>query len=378
MAAKSTKSSLMTDDARCFGQTKVSALPWGTLGGQTVERLLLESPTGERCEVSSFGASLLRFWARDGHNLVLGYETLDEYVSCPHYIGVTVGRVANRIAQGEFELGGRRVLLRKNDGADHHHGGPTGFSKRIWATDRSRPGGVTFRLHSPDGDGDYPGALDVAVTYELKDHALFVTMEAIAHDDTLLNLAHHPYFNLEDTGDVLDHRLTLSCSAFTPGAPRAPNGRVHPVADTALDFRAPHRIGARLPLSDFGDGAEVPSGYDHNLMVDGSEAYSAASSENAACRLVATVEAPRSGRVMNVYSNQPCVQLYTGNFLDGTTSGVHGVLSKHAGLCLETQAPPNAINVPAWRPMVLLPRGARYRHEMVYALLSRVAERVGS
>ncbi len=360
----------MTDDARGLGQTKVSALPWGTLGGQTVERILLESPTGESCEVSSFGASLLRFWAKGGHNLVLGYETLEEYVSCPHYIGVTVGRVANRIAQGEFELGGRRVLLRKNDGADHHHGGPEGFSQRIWATDLSRPGAVAFRLHSPDGDGGYPGALDVSVTYELKDHALFVTMEGLAQDDTLIILAHHPYFNLEDAGDVLDHRLTLSCSAFTPGAPRAPNGRVHTVTDTALDFRTPHRIGARLPLSDRGDGAGVPGGYDHNLMVDGGETYSAASSAAAACRHVATVEAPRSGRVMKVFSNQPCVQLYTGNFLDGTRRGVRGVLEKHAGLCLETQAPPNAVNVPAWRPMVLLASGARYRHEMIYVLSS--------
>lgn len=357
----------MAGDDRELSRTNVSVLPWGTLAGQEVHRILLGSAAGERCEVSSFGASLLRFWARDGHNLVLGYETLDEYVTDPHYIGMTVGRVANRIAGAAFELGGRRVRLGANDGAHHHHGGSEGFSKRLWETDLSRPGAVRFHLHSPDGDGGYPGALDVSVTYELRDHALFVTMEGFAHDDTLVNLAHHPYFNLEDDGDVLDHRLTLSCSTFTPGEPKVPNGTILDVSGTPFDFRVAHRVGERLPG---GDGAGSPGGYDHNLMIDGSGAYSAASSAEAVTRHVATVEAPRSGRVMTISSNQPCVQLYTGNFLDGRTRGVRGPLEKHAGLCLETQAPPNSINVPAWRRMVLLPRGGRYRHEMIYALSS--------
>ncbi len=343
----------------------MSARPWGELRGQTAQRILMEGPTGERCEVSNFGASLLRFWGRDGHNLVLGYETLDEYVSDPYYLGRTVGRIANRIAGAEFDFGGRSVRLSENDGLHHLHGGPEGYSGRLWATDLSRPGVVKFYLHSPDGDAGYPGALDVSVTYELKEHSLCVTMEGFAHDDTLVNLAHHSYFNLEDEGDVRGHRLTLSCSTFTPGMP--PEGVVSEVQDTAFDFRTAHGIDERLPA---GDGGRSPGGYDHNFMVDGSEAYTAASSAEIALRHVATVEAPRSGRVMKLFSNQPSLQLYTGNFLDGTRRGVRGTLEKHGGLCLETQAPPNAINVPAWRPMVSLPRGARYRHEMIYALTS--------
>jgi aldose 1-epimerase len=353
----------MTDDQRELSRTKVTVKQWGTLGGQEAQRILLESPTGERCEVSNLGASLLRFWARDGHNLVLGYETLDEYVSDPHYIGMTVGRVANRIAEAKFELGGRHFRLGANDGAHHLHGGPEGFSTRLWATDLTRPGAVRFHLHSPDEDGGYPGALDVSVTYELKDHALLVTMEGFAHDDSLINLAHHSYFNLEDDGDVLGHRLTLACSTFTPGMP--PDGTVREVAGTAFDFRAARSIGEGIQRA---DGAGSPGGYDHNFLIDGSEAYSPASSADAPRRHVATLEAPRSGRVMKLFSNQPGVQLYTGNFLDGTRRGVRGILEKHGGLCLETQAPPNAINVPALRPMVSLPRGARYRHEMICAL----------
>jgi aldose 1-epimerase len=224
---------------------------------------------------------------------------------------------------------------------------------------------VTFHLHSPDGDEGYPGALDVSVTYELKDHALLVTMEGFAHDDSLINLAHHSYFNLEDDGDVLGHRLTLACSTFTPGMP--PDGIVREVAGTAFDFRVARSIGEGIPP---GNGAESAGGYDHNFMIDGSETYRPASSADAACRHVATIEAPRSGRVLTLSSNQPAVQLYTGNFLDGKRRGVRGSLEKHGGLCLETQAPPNAINVPAWRPLVSLPRGARYRHEMIYALSS--------
>jgi aldose 1-epimerase len=352
----------MTDHAGEPGRTKVSVLPWGELGGQTALRILLESEAGVRCEVSNFGASLLRFWARDGHNLVLGYDTLEEYVSCPYYLGVTVGRVANRIANAKLELGGRRIELPANDGAHHLHGGPEGLSTRVWSTDLSRPGAVRFHLHSPDGDGGHPGALDASVTYELKDQTLALTMEGFAHDDTLINLAQHSYFNLEDDGDILEHRLTLSCSRFTPGMP--PSGIIREVEGTAFDFRAPHSIGERLPPQ---EGAS-PCGYDHNLMIDGGDAYEAAASAQMPTRHVATLEAPRSGRAMQLFSNQPCVQLYTGNFLDGTRRGVRGTLARHAGLCLETQAPPNAINVPAWRRMVLLPRGASYRHVMLYAL----------
>ncbi len=355
----------MTDEHR-EQQTWVSTKPWGQLAGQTATRILMESPTGEKCEVSNFGASLLGFWTNDGHNLVLGYQTLEEYSSDPYYLGVTVGRVANRIAGAEFELDGRRVHLTPNDGAHHLHGGPEGFSRRLWETDLSRPGAVTFRLHSPDGDSGYPGALDVSVTYELQEHSLRVTMESTALGDTLVNLANHSYFNLEDAGDVLDHRLTLSCSTFTPGAP--PDGSARDVTNTAFDFRRPRRIGEELPPEATVGGKQSPPGYDHNLMVDGSEGYSARSSAEAATRHIATIEAPRSGRVMKLFSNQPAVQLYTGNFLDGSRSGVRGALNRHTGLCLETQAPPNAIHVPAWRQMVVLPRGSHYRHEMLYVL----------
>ncbi len=315
--------------------------------------------------MSSYGASLLEFRDTSGANVVLGFDTLDEYVSDVHYLGVTVGRVANRIARGAFEFGGRNVQLPLNDPPDHHHGGSPGFSKRIWDMGDLSARAVTFRLHSPDGDGDYPGALDASVTYALDGYSLTVTMEARAHDDTLVNLVNHAYFNLEDAGDVLDHELHIASSSYTPVTARVPDGTLLPVEDTALDFRTMTRIGARLPAS---TNAGAPPGYDHNFSLEGAEEYSAAASAGALVRPVATVRAPRSGRVLEIAANQPAVQLYTANFFDGRGACSRGPLVRHLGFCLETQAPPNAINVPAWRRMVLLPRSASYRHVVSYTL----------
>lgn len=341
---------------------------WGDVRGERVFRLALQSNTGELCEVSNYGASLLRFFAKDGHNFVLGYETLDDYLSDPFYLGSTVGRVANRIAGAGFEWGNKRVELPKNDGPHHLHGGFEGFSSRVWKLDGCSSRLARFSLRSRDGDEGYPGTIDVAVTYALEDHALSITMEALAQDDTLVNLAHHSYFNLEDDGDVLDHRLTLACSSFTPGAPQIPDGTVREVTGHPLDFRTARSLGERLPPAGSRDGSNDPGGYDHNLLVDGSGGYTAASSEETTVRQVAHLHAPRSGRSFTLWSNQPCVQLYTGNFLDGKRRGLRGTLEKHAGFCLETQAPPNAINVPTWRPMVVVPRGTRYHHKMAIEL----------
>lgn len=362
---------------------------WGEFDGRAVVRVLLESSTGASALVSNYGASLLALCDRSGANVVLGYDTLEEYVSDPHYLGVTVGRVANRIARGTFEFAGQRVQLPLNDPPDHHHGGTPGFGKRVWAMGDVSARAVTFRLHSPDGDSGYPGALDASVTYALDGDSLTVTMEADARGDTLVNLVNHAYFNLEESGDVLDHELELAASYYTPATDRVPDGTVLPVSATALDFRTRTRIGARLPRPSPGgappgydhdslpEGAEeygarssageLP-GYDHGFLLDGAESYTAASSVDAPLRYVGTVRAPRSGRTLSIASNQPAVQLYTANFFDGRGRSSRGPLERHLGLCLETQALPNAINVPAWRPMVLLPRGARYRHVVVYTL----------
>lgn len=368
----------------------VSAVPW-----PGAERFLLTSPEGQTCEVTNFGARLLSFRGRDGHNVVLSYETLDEYLTDPAYLGAVVGRVANRIFNARFSFQGRECLLPANDGPHHHHGGPGGFSFRFFESDLSKPGAVVFRLHSPDGDGGYPGALDVCVTYEFQEGALSVTMEATSPQTTVLNLAHHPYFNLEhceqdsnlegcgvnshledceqdsnleggkDIPTVLEHRLTLACASCTPGAPKVPDGAVKDVSGTALDFLTPRLIGERLPPP---DSTGEPAGYDHNFFAPEGESYTAERSAEHPCRKIATLEAPRSGRKLLLFSNQPCVQVYSANYFDGTRRGTRGPLQRHAGLCLETQAPPNAINVPAWRPMVILPAGKSYRHQVLYRL----------
>lgn len=344
------------------GGTGGAGTPWGEVRGRPVERIFLESSARLRAAVSNYGAALLGLWTPEGQNVVLGYDTLGEYVRDPHYLGVTVGRVANRIARGAFEFGGRRVQLPLNDAPDHHHGGAAGFSKRVWEVGEVTERTATFRLHSPDGDGGYPGALDVAVTYALDGASLTTTMEAWAHDDTLVNLVNHAYFNLEDAGDVLEHELELAAVDYTPVMERVPDGAVLPVKGTALDFRTRTRIGARLPAA---TNAAAPPGYDHDFLLEGAENYSAAASADAPLRHVAALRAPRSGRTLEIASNQPAVQLYTANFFDGRGACTRGPLARHLGVCIETQAPPNAINVPAWRRMVLLPRGAEYRHVVV-------------
>lgn len=343
-----------------------SPVVWASHEGERVDRIVLESDAGLRAEVSSFGASLLRLWlpidgGRELVNVVLGYDSFEGYRDDGFFVGVTAGRVANRISRGRFTLGGRDFQLETNDGIDHLHGGSQGFGKRVWKTQSTTPSSATFALESPDGDSGYPGALTATVTYALVDSSLRVTMNACTHLDTLVNMAHHSYINLEGEGDVRDHLLELSCDEWTPGNPRMVDGRTVPVEGTFLDFRTARRLGETFPTI---EGA--PPGFDHNLLIRGAENYAAVRSEEEPLRPVAIVHAPRSGRVMRLSSNQPCVQLYTGNYLDGKASWSGGRMAQYSGFCLETQACPNAVNIPAFRDQVLLPRSGRSSHTMVY------------
>lgn len=342
---------------------------FGEHEGLAVGRFRLSASNGLSCEVTNFGASLLSLDVpgADGlaANIVLGYESLEEYLTDPFFMGATVGRVANRIAEGKFQLGGKNFQLERNDGDHHLHGGADGWFKRIWTASYGVQEGdptVKFTRVSPDGESGYPGRVETSVTYQLLSNGLRIGMRATSDAETLVNMAHHSYFNLRGHGSVLDHRLRLNCSQFTPGAPDVPDGHVAAVGGTPFDFRNERRLGEELP-----QGTGVPSGYDHNFLVDRGTPHKndlAFGTLEEGMSPVAQVSCPESGRVMRLSSNQPCVQLYTGNHLDGRRGSDGRSLIAHGAFCLETQAAPNAIRCENFGYQVILSPGQVYRHEM--------------
>ena len=276
-------------------------------------------------------------------DVVLGYRNLAAYVAGTAYFGCVAGRCANRIARGRFAIDGRPFQLAINNGPHHLHGGVRGFDRRVWDAEADGRR-VRFTRTSPDGEEGYPGTVRASVEYALTDADEFrVEMTATTDAPTLVNLAHHTYWNLAGRGTILDHRLTIEADAYVPvDGTLIPTGELAPVAGTPFDFRRPKRVGDDL--------AKVPGGYDHNFALRG----------------VARLEDPASGRVLEIRTSEPGIQFYTGNFLDGTATGKDGApIVKHAGLCLETQKFPDAVNRPDWASPILRP-GETYRHVMVH------------
>jgi aldose 1-epimerase len=329
----------------------------------TVRTFDLVNRRGSSVRLTDYGAIVmsLRVPDRDGRldDVVLGFDRPETYAAGNPYFGCIAGRCANRVAGARFSLDGREHRLDANDGPHHLHGGRAGFDKKTWgALPGESPGGpfVRFTLISPDGDQGYPGELRAEVAYTLThEDELRIEMSATSDRSTLCNLAHHGYWNLggHASGDVLGHELRLACSRTTPvDATLIPTGELAPVAGTPFDFRAFKPLGRDIARA----GLPGP-GYDHNFAVDGADG---------SLRLVAVLRDPRSGRVMELHSGEPGVQLYTGNFLDGTMPGKRGVrYPRHAGVCLETQKFPDAAHRPDWIQPILRP-GERYRHVMVH------------
>lgn len=323
----------------------------------------LKNQTGTQLRVSEIGASIVGLLVPDRHgrlaDIVLGYDDESAYRRNPFYFGSIVGRCANRIADGEFQIDGRKITLERNNGRHHLHGGSDGFSGREWVANTlkdERGEAIRFTLTSPDGDQGYPGVLEASVAYVLTEqNELICEMRATTDAPTLCNLAQHAYWNLagHDSGTIAGHELTLCADMRTPADETgAPTGAIDPVASTPYDFRSPKQIGVELESV----GSE-PHGYDTNFVIRG---------EPGSLRHVARVSEPNTGRVMTIDSDQPGVQLYTANCLDGSEVGKDGAAySRHGGLCLETQCFPDAINQPEWHSPALRP-GQIYRHTIVY------------
>jgi aldose 1-epimerase len=341
---------------------KVEKTSWGRLDdGTPIELYTLTNEKGVVAKITTYGAILTELWVPDRNgklnNVVLGFDNLDQYVKGNPFFGATTGRVANRIAKGRFTLDGKEYRLAVNNGPNHLHGGIKGFDKRVWKAEpvTVKDGvAVKFTYLSPDGEEGYPGNLKVAVLYTLTDdNELRIDYSASTDKATPINLTNHSYFNLAGTGSVLDHVLMINADHYTAAdATLIPTGEIVPVKGTPLDFTKPMPIGARV--------AEVMSfakGYDHNFVLKGG---------GKKLSLCARVHEPKSGRVMEVRTTEPGVQLYTANHLDGTLKGVDGVVyAQHSGFCLETQHFPDSINKPNFPSVVLRP-GQTFKSSTVH------------
>ena len=345
--------------------------PFGkTAGGEPVDAFILTNRRGLRAKLTNWGACLTEMHTPDRNgalaDITLGFGTLDRYlVKHPHF-GVTTGRFANRIALGKFTLDGVTHSLAVNNGPNHLHGGPTGFHARVWKAEPLAAGnGVRFSYVSADGEEGFPGTLTVAVTYTLTDDdEMRLDYEATTDKPTILNLTNHAYWNLAGAGegDILGHEVTLHASRFVPvDASGIPSGKIAPVTGGPMDFTK-----AKTLARDFAQMTGTPGGYDHCYVID-----HAKNSQTGALTLAGEAYEPRSGRVLAVSTTEPGIQLYTGNFLDGSVVGKGGkAYKKNYGFCLETQHYPDSPNQPTFPSTVLRP-GETFRSTTVHHFSAR-------
>lgn len=329
--------------------------------GKQVDLYTLTNKSGVVCKIMTYGGIITEIDVPDREgktvDIVLGYDALSRYLEKSPYFGAIVGRVANRIAKGQFTLDGYTYTLATNNGPNHLHGGIRGFDKVVWQAEPiTRENGVSLRLTytSPDGEESYPGTLKAVVTYTLNEkNELRIDYEATTDKPTPVNLTNHSYWNLAGEGDILDHVVTIAADRYTPvDNGLIPTGEIKPVKGTPMDFTSPTGIGSR-----FDQLTNKPPGYDHNFVLNsGGKEFAFA----------ARVRDPKSGRVLEVWTDQPGVQFYSGNFLDGSLKGKGGKsYVRHAAFCLETQQFPDFVNHPNFPQNILKP-GQTYHQSTVF------------
>jgi aldose 1-epimerase len=327
----------------------------------------LRNSRGVEAKITNYGGIViaLRVPDRNGKfdDVVLGFKTVQEYMKKNDpYLGAIIGRYGNRIAKGRFTLNGVEYKLAVNNGENHLHGGIKGFDKVIWSGRqiRTKDGpAVVLTYLSKDGEEGYPGNLRVRVVYTLTSkNELKIDYSATTDKHTVINLTHHSYFNLagEGNGDILNHQLTINADRFVPtDAGSIPTGELRKVAGTPFDFLTSTAIGARINQDD--EQLKLGNGYDHTFVINGTPGQ---------LRLAATARETSSGRVMEVWTTEPGMQLYTGNFLDGSLTGKSGKpYPRRSGFCLETQHFPDSPNQPSF-PTTTLKKGATYKSTTIY------------
>ncbi|MDQ9091621.1 aldose epimerase family protein [Pseudoalteromonas haloplanktis] len=339
---------------------------YGKLADHTpINQVTLTNSNGVSVDVINYGGIITRIETPDSNgnmgNIVLGLDNLADYTNATTYFGAIIGRFGNRIANGKFSLNGTDYQLATNDGDNHLHGGVQGFDKKVWtmvpfSTENSA--GVTLSLVSPDGDQGYPGELTTQVTYTLTNkNTLDMQFVAKTNKPTIINMTQHSYFNLAGKGDILDHQMQINSNAITPvDGGLIPTGELMQVAGTPFDFRNPKAIGKEINADD--EQLKLGKGYDHNFVLK--------SQPNHDLIEAAKVYEPHSGRTLTVYTEEPAVQFYSGNFLDGSSKQASGLVHKlRSGFCLEPQHFPDAPNQPTFPSTTLLP-GEVYSTRIVY------------
>src|SRR5215467_12986877 len=338
-------------------------------GGEDVDLYTLTNKNGAEVAISTYGGVVVSLKVPDRHrklgDVVLGFDSVDGYVSDKSYFGAIIGRYGNRIGHAQFTLDGKTYTLAKNNGENTLHGGIKGFNKAIWtAKEVPAKDGQALELTylSKDGEEGFPGNLHVRVVYTLTDsNELKIEYSATTDKKTVVNLTNHSYFNLagvgQGMGDILGNVLMIEAEKFTPvDSGLIPTGELRDVSGTPFDFRKPTKIGARIDAND--EQIKLGGGYDHNFVLR--------RKPGAVLSLAARVTEPDSGRIMEVWTTEPGVQFYTGNFLDGSAHAKGGVpYTKRAAFCLETQHFPDSPNQTKF-PSVVLSPGARYHTTTVY------------
>jgi aldose 1-epimerase len=336
-------------------------------GGEEIDLYTLKNANGMEVKIMNYGGVItsIRVPDKQGNlgEVNLGYDNLQGYLDKGSYFGALIGRYGNRIAKGSFSLNGTTYSLVATNGVNHLHGGTKGFDKVVWSAEPVPAGNaLVLRYVSADGEEGYPGKLAVQVTYTLtEENELRIDYEATTDKATVVNLTNHAYFNLKDGGatPILDHEIMINADRFTPvDATLIPTGELREVTGTPFDFRKPTAVGARIGADD--PQISAGQGYDHNYVLNGDGSLS----------LAARVYEPTSGRVMEVFTTEPGVQFYSGNFMDGTISSRGATYGRRHALCLETQHFPDSPNQPAF-PSVVLNPGETYATTTVYKFSTR-------
>ncbi len=343
----------------------ISRQPFGqSKNGAPVDLYTLRNRNGAEARISNYGGLVISLKVPDRAgkfgDVVLGYDNLADYIKDSPYFGALIGRYGNRIAKGKFTLDGRQYTLATNNYPNALHGGVKGFDKVVWNATVLTTGegpGLKLQYVSKDGEEGYPGTLSVTAVYTLtEDNALKLEFTAATDKDTVLNLTHHSYFNLAGKGDILNHQVMIPANLFTPvDSTLIPTGQLQPVAGTPFDFRRLTPVGARIQQED--EQLKFAGGYDHNWVVDKPEGQ---------LGLMARVIEPTTGRVMEVFSTEPGVQFYTGNFLNGSNKGKGGwVYQFRDALTMEPQHYPDSPNQPSF-PSVVLKPGQVFHSTIIY------------
>lgn len=334
-----------------------------TADGKVVDEYTLTNKNGLRVKLITWGANLTSVETPDKNgklaNITLGFDKLEGYTQRHPYFGSTVGRYANRIAKGKFKLDGKEYTLATNNGPNHLHGGVKGFDMVLWNAEEVKGDGsvgVKFTYDSKDGEEGYPGNLKTTVVYSLTDkNELKIDYSATTDKATVVNLTNHAYWNLggAGSGDILKHHLMLAADKWIPTDDTSiPTGELAPVKGTAMDFTTMHAIGDQI--AELKKPPHTTKGYDHCWVLRG---------QSGKLELAAKVKEPTSGRTMEIYTTEPGIQLYCGNFLDGSPAGNNH--KQHEAFCLETQHYPDSPNQPGFPSTVLKP-GETYKSQTVH------------